>query len=181
MNRINLITSATASGASKDLLDQIQGAFGTVPAMFQAVANSPVALQSMWGSFGALAAGRLPAKLKEQLAVAIADRNECEYCLAAHTALGRKAGASVQELSEAQTGRSGDPQTAAALQFALTLVERRAQLDDADFAALRRAGFDEEEIVEIIAHVALNLFTNYVNVALRVPVDFPAVKLRKSA
>lgn len=181
MNRVTLVTTATASGDSKTLLGQIHGAFGTVPAMFQAVANSPVALKSMWGGFGALAGGKLSGKLKEQLAVAIADRNDCEYCLAAHTALGRKAGASAQEISEAQAGRSADPQTAAALQFALKIVERRAQLDDADFAALRRAGFDDETIVEIIAHVALNLFTNYVNVALRVPVDFPAVKLSKSA
>lgn len=181
MNRVHLITSATASGDSKALLGQIQSAFGTVPAMFQAVANSPAALGSMWGGFGALAGGKLSGKLKEQLAVAIADRNDCEYCLAAHTALGRKAGASAEEISEAQAGRSADPQTAAALQFALKIVERRAQLDDADFAALRRVGFDDESIVEIIAHVALNLFTNYVNVALRVPVDFPAVKLRKSA
>lgn len=181
MNRVNLITATAASGVSKTLLGQIQSAFGTVPAMFQAVANSPVALQSMWGSFGALAGGKLSGKLKEQLAVAIADRNDCEYCLAAHTALGRKAGASAQEMSDAQAGRSADAQTAAALQFALKLVERRAQLGDADFAALRSAGFDDETIVEIVAHVALNLFTNYVNVALRVPVDFPAVKLRKSA
>lgn len=181
MNRVTLINSATASGDSHALLGQIQSAFGTVPAMFQAVANSPVALRSMWGGFGALAGGKLSGKLKEQLAVAIADRNDCEYCLAAHTALGRKAGASALEISEAQAGRSADPQTAAALAFALKIVERRAQVDDADFAALRSVGFDDETIVEIIAHVALNLFTNYVNVALRVPVDFPAVKLRKSA
>jgi uncharacterized peroxidase-related enzyme len=135
----------------------------------------------MWGSFGAVAGGKLPAALKELLAVAIADRNDCEYCLAAHTALGRKAGATSAELAQAQAGLSNEPRTAAALQFALKIVERRAQLSDEDFATLRRAGFDDEEVVEIIAHVALNVFTNYVNVALRVPVDFPAVKLRKAA
>jgi uncharacterized peroxidase-related enzyme len=181
MNRVQLVTAAIATGDSKAILEQIHGAFGTVPAMFQAVANSSAALKSMWGGFGALAGGKLSAQLKEQLAVAIADRNDCEYCLAAHTALGRKAGVSAQEIIDAQAGRSADPQTAAALSFALKIVERRAQLNDEDFAALRRAGFDDETIVEILAHVALNLFTNYLNVALRVPVDFPAVKLRKSA
>ena len=149
--------------------------------MFQATANSPAALKSMWGAFGALAGGKLPAKLKEQLAVAIADRNDCEYCLAAHTALGSKAGATAKELADAQVGRSSDPQSAAALEFALKVVERRGQVSDADFAGMRGAGFDDESIVEILAHVALNLFTNYINVALRVPVDFPAVKLRKLA
>jgi len=181
MIRVQLVTASSAKTESKALLGQIQQAFGNVPAMFQAVANSPVALKKMWGGFGALAGGRLQPKLKEQLAVAIADRNDCEYCLAAHTALGRQAGASAQEMIDAQSGRSFEPQTAAALSFALKVVDQRAQLGDEDIAALRRAGFDDETIVEILAHVALNLFTNYINVALRVPVDFPAVKLRRFA
>jgi uncharacterized peroxidase-related enzyme len=181
MTRANLIDAAHASGEVKLVLDQIQQTFGGVPAMFQAAANSAVALKSLWGGFVATAGGTLPPKLKEQLAVAIADYNDCEYCLAAHTALGRKAGASAQEISDAQAGRSEDPATAAALRFALKVVNTRAQLNDGDFTALRQAGFSDEAIVEILAHVALNLFTNYINVALRVPVDFPAVKLRKSA
>jgi uncharacterized peroxidase-related enzyme len=181
MTRTNLIDAAHASGEAKPVLEQIQQKFGGVPAMFQAAANSAVALKSLWGGFVATAGGTLPATLKEQLAVAIADCNDCEYCLAAHTALGRKAGVSAHEMADAQAGRSDDPATAAALGFALKVVQHRAQLSDEDFAALRRAGFDDEAIVEILAHVALNVFTNYLNVALRVPVDFPAVKLRKSA
>jgi uncharacterized peroxidase-related enzyme len=181
MSRVPLVNPVDATGERKAVLDQIQRTFGATPAMFRAVANSPAALKSMFGSFGALGQGRLPAKLGEQLAVAIANRNSCEYCLAAHTALGRKAGATADEISEAQDGRSKDARTAAALTFALKLVEDRGQVTDADVAALRAAGFDNEETVEIIAHVALNLFTNYVNVALNVPVDFPAVKLRKVA
>lgn len=181
MARVQLFTAENATNESKVVLAQINAAFGVTPAMFQAVANSPAALTSMWGSFGALGGGTLPAKLKEQLAVAIADRNGCEYCLAAHTALGRRAGASPDELALAQAGRSEEPKTAAALSFAIAIVERRGHLRDEELAAVRQAGFDDEAIVEIIAHVALNLFTNYVNVALRVPVDFPAVKLRKAA
>jgi uncharacterized peroxidase-related enzyme len=149
--------------------------------MVRAVANSPAALQSMWGAFGALGAGVIPAKLGEQIAVAVADRNACEYCLAAHTALGRKAGASAEEMSAAQGGDAADPKTAAALRFALQLVEARGQVGDADVQAVRAAGYSDQEIVEILAHVALNLYTNYVNVAFAVPVDFPAVKLRRAA
>jgi uncharacterized peroxidase-related enzyme len=181
MNRINLVDRAQATGARKDLLDQINGAFGVTPNMFRAVANSPAALKSMWGAFGALGSGRIDAKLGEQIAVAIADRNACNYCLAAHTALGRKAGASADEMTAAQSGRSNDPRTAAALAFALKVVETRAQVSADDVASLRKVGFDDEQIVEIMAHVALNLFTNYVNVAFDVPVDFPAVKLTRAA
>ena len=149
--------------------------------MFRAVANSPAALQSLWGSFGALGGGVIPAQLGEKIAVAIADRNACHYCLAAHTALGRKAGASSAEMTAAQHGESADPQTAAALRFALAVVEQRGQIDAAEVQALRDAGFDDRQIVELLAHVALNLFTNYVNVAFDVPVDFPGVKLRAAA
>lgn len=178
MSRIPLVTPAAATGDTQTLLGQIHSAFGATPNMFRAVANSSAALKSMWGSFGALGGGVIPAALGEKIAVAIANRNACEYCLAAHTALGRKAGASSQEMSAAQGGQSDDPKTAAALHFALRVVEGRGQIEDGDVAQLRSVGFNDEEIVEILAHVALNLFTNYVNVAFAVPVDFPGVKLR---
>jgi len=181
MSRVQLIDATSASPDRRALLAPIQSAFGSTPAMFRAVANSPAALKSLWAAFGALGSGVIPAKLGEQIAVAVADRNACEYCLAAHTALGRKAGASADEMSAAQMGESSDPRTAAALRFALKLVDQRGQVADGDVLALRSAGFDDEAIVEILAHVALNLFTNYVNVAFAVPVDFPAVPLRRAA
>lgn len=181
MARVALIDPATTSDDRKAVLQQVRSAFGATPAMFRAVANSPAALNMMWASFGALGSGRLRAKLGEQIAVLVADRNACEYCLAAHTALGRKAGATAAEMLQAQLGRSEDAHTAAALAFAAKLVVDRAQVSDTDLESLRAVGFDDEEIVELIAHVALNLFTNYVNVALRTPVDFPAVKLSPSA
>lgn len=178
MNRIPLIDRAHTSPDRKALLDQIHGAFGATPNMFRAVANSPAALQSMWAAFGALGSGTLSAKLGEQIAVAVANRNACEYCLAAHTALGRKAGATADEMAAAQVGSASYAATQAALNFALKVVEQRAQITADDVQALRTAGFSDEAVMEILAHVALNLFTNYVNVAFKVPVDFPGVKLR---
>ncbi|HCY64122.1 MAG TPA: carboxymuconolactone decarboxylase [Oxalobacteraceae bacterium] len=177
MSRVNLNTEL-APAASQDLLKQIHQAFGATPNMFKAVANSPAALNSMWNSFGALGGGSIGAKLGEQIAVAIANRNRCEYCLAAHTVLGKKAGASADEMGDAQVGRAADSKTAAALAFALKVVNERAQVTSNDVAALREAGFTDEHIVEIMAHVALNLITNYVNVAFDVPVDFPKISLR---
>ena len=177
MSRVN-IELQSVPAASQPLLAQIQQAFGSTPNMFKAVSNSPAALQSMWGFFGALGKGTLGARLGEQLAVAIANANRCEYCLAAHTVLGQNAGATGADMAAAQVGRSDDPRTAAALAFALKVVGQRAQVDDADFTNLRTAGFDDGQIVEIMAHVALNLFTNYINVALDVPVDFPRVALK---
>ncbi|MBC7958189.1 MAG: peroxidase-related enzyme [Cytophagales bacterium] len=181
MSRVPLLSATNASADSKALLEQIHSAFGATPNMFKAVANSPAALKSMWGSFAALSKGPLDGKIGEKIAVAVAERNACEYCLAAHMTLGRKAGATADEMAAAQMGEASDPKTAAALRFALKLVNERGQLADADVQALRQVGFSDEAVVEILAHVALNLFTNYVNVAFNVPVDFPAVKLRRAA
>jgi uncharacterized peroxidase-related enzyme len=172
------VSTDNTPAASQAVMAQIHSAFGATPNMFKAVANSPAALHSMWAAFGALGKGSIGAKLGEQLAVAIANYNRCEYCLAAHTVLGQKAGASLADMSAAQVGHSGDAKTAAALAFALKVVAQRAQISDADIASLHQVGFGDEQVVEIIAHVALNLFTNYINVALDVPVDFPKAALK---
>jgi uncharacterized peroxidase-related enzyme len=177
MSALTLQTAESAAPAAQAVLAQINSVFGTIPNMFRAVANSPAALKSMWGSFGALGGGVLGAKLGEQIAVAIADKNRCDYCLAAHTALGTKAGVTAAQLAQAQLGQSDDSKTAAAIAFALRVVERRGQIDASDLAQVRAAGFDDQALVEIIAHVGLNIFTNYINIVFAVPVDFPAVKL----
>lgn len=178
MPQVPLVDRDSAADDVKVELDQIQDAFGTVPAMFRAVANSPAALRAMWAGFGAYGAGVLGPALGEQLAVAVANRDACEYCLAAHTALGRQAGLSDDALAAAQVGASDDPAIAVLLRFALKLVEERGQVTPADIQGVRDAGWSDEHIVEAIGQVALNLFTNYVNVALDVPVDFPQVSLR---
>jgi len=178
MTRINLDTTR-APATSQPTLNQVNQAFGgNTPNMFKATANSPAALRMMWAAFGALGGGSLGAPLGEQVAVAVANANRCLYCLAAHTALGQKAGVSPEALGRAQLGESDDPRTAAALRFALKVVQQRAHIDDADVAALHEVGFGDEQVAELLAHVGLNVLTNYVNVALDVPVDFPAVALK---
>lgn len=181
MSYIETLNPDQASGKQKELFDQINGAFGTVPNMFMVIGNSSAALQSMWGSFGALGGGKIGAQLGEQIAVLVADINRCEYCLAAHTVLGQKAGLSAEQMASAQAGHSDDARTQAALDFTAKLVKNRAQVSQGDVQAVRDAGFSDEEIAEILAHVALNIFTNYTNVAFDVEVDFPKVNLRQAA
>jgi uncharacterized peroxidase-related enzyme len=176
MSRLNIDTSKTPA-SSQEILSHVHKAFGATPNMFKVVANSPAALKSMWGAFGALGGGTLGAKLGEQIAVAIANKNACEYCLAAHTVLGKGAGASAEEMSTAQSGKSSDAKTAAALRFALAIVGNRAQIAADEVNVVRNAGFTDEQIMEIMAHVALNTFTNYVNIAFDVPLDFPKIEL----
>lgn len=176
-----LLDAKTAGAESRTLLEQIDASFGVTPNMFKALAHSPAALRSMAGSFAALGQGKLDRKLGEKIAVAVAERNACEYCLAVHLVLGRKAGATGEEMLAAQRGEASDAATAAALRFALKLVDARGQIAPEDVQGLRDVGFGDEQIVEMLAHVALNLYTNYVNVALRVPVDFPAAPLMRAA
>lgn len=178
MSRISMVTNENVTGEKKEILDQIHKAFGVTPNMFKTIGNSTAALKMMWEGFGALGNGKLGAKLGEQIAVAVADTNRCEYCLAAHTALGKMAGLSAETMAQAQAGKSSDPKTQAALTFAIKVVKERAHVSEVDVESLRKVGFSNDEIAEILAHVALNIFTNYTNVAFNVPVDFPKVQLR---
>ncbi len=171
----------TATGLQKDLFNQIQGLFGMVPNMFKTIGASPAALQAMFGFFGALSQGKLGPKLGEQIAVLVADINRCEYCLAAHTVIGGMVGVDANTMAQAQAGKSADAKTQAALDFAAKLVRNRAQVSAQDVQTVRNAGFSDEEVAEILAHVALNVFTNYTNVAFDVALDFPKVALRAAA
>jgi uncharacterized peroxidase-related enzyme len=181
MSNLPLKNPETTTDEHKKLFDQINGAFGVVPNMFKVIGNSSAALESMWTSFGALGKGKLGTKIGEQIAVLVADKNRCEYCLAAHTLLGKNAGLTEDEMGQAQAGFSSDPRTQAALVFSANLVESRGNVSKQDIDTVKNAGFSDEEIAEILAHVALNIFTNYTNVAFAVPLDFPKVALRDVA
>ncbi len=181
MSNIQLKNPSDTSGTHEDVFNQINSTFGVVPNMFKAIGNSSAALESMWTSFGALGNGSLDAKLGEQIAVLVADINRCGYCLAAHTVLGQNAGATADEMASAQGGKSSDPKTQAALNFSSKLVIERGNVSKSDIDTLKAAGFNESDVAEILAHVALNIFTNYTNVAFDVPVDFPKVGLLPAA
>ena len=175
MSRINPVDRNTTTDGVRRNFDAIQKRLGIVPNMMQTMAQSPQVLEGYLGLSGALSRGALSAQLKEQIALAVSEVNACDYCLSAHSALGRGAGLSNDELDASRTGRSADPKTTAALQFARAVVERRGGITDNDLDRVRAAGFSEPEIVEIIAHVALNVFTNYFNRAAETDIDFPRV------
>ncbi len=109
-----------------------------------------------------------------------ASRNSLKS-VSAHTAIGKLTGLTDAQIEQAREARSESPKNAAALAFARQVVTSRGQVSDVDFEAVRKAGFGPDEIAEIIAHVALNVFTNYFNNAAHVEVDFPKIALRKSA
>jgi len=143
--------------------------------MTRTMAQSPAALEGYLALARALRDGLLPIRLQEQIALVVAESNESDYCLSAHTAAGRGLGLSNDELVASREGRAFDRRVEAALQFARVTVERRGDVTDQELARVREAGFSDGKIVEIIAHVALNVFTNYFNRAARTDIDFPTV------
>ena len=173
MQRINSIT--TPEGKAKDLLDAVQQKLGATPNIFTAFANAPAALEGYLNFNGALGSGKLTPQIREQIALTVAGLNGCDYCASAHTFLGDKAGVDNAELSANLAGESSDAKTQAALTFASQLVEKRGRVSETDVSAVRDAGYSDEEIVEILAHVALNIFTNYFNEAFKTDIDFPEV------
>jgi uncharacterized peroxidase-related enzyme len=181
MPRLTALNPETATGEAKALLDGVQKNLGMAPNIVRTLANSPAALNGYLSFSGALSGGRLPQRVREQIALVVAETNGCDYCLSAHSAIGRKAGLSAEEIERSRGAEASDPRTQAALAFARKLVENRGWVQDSDVAALREVGFDEEDIAEIVANVALNLFTNYFNHVAETEVDFPRVSARAGA
>jgi uncharacterized peroxidase-related enzyme len=177
MSRIPTPASIEAAPATAHaLLAAVNKQLGSVPNLFRIVANSPAALEGYLGLNGALAKGQLDARTRNRIALTVADVNGCRYCLSAHTYLGRNlAKLDEAEMRENQRGASSDPKANVALAFAAKLTRERGHVSEADVAALKRAGYDDGQIVEIIAHVALNTLTNYINSALATEIDFPIV------
>lgn len=177
MPRLNAIDPQQATGKTKELFDGVKAKLGKVPNLMRTFGNSPAALEAYLNFNGALGNGLLTAKLREQIALTVADANRCEYCLSAHTAIGKMVGLTATDLVESRNASTDDAKTNAALVFAQQVVAKRGELDDADVQAVRAAGFNDGELTEIIANVALNIFTNYFNHIAQTVVDFPKVSL----
>lgn len=176
MTRLPAIDPETATGQAKQLLDGVQKKLGFTPNILRTMANSPAVLQGYLNFSNALSKGSLSPKLREQIALVVAQDNECEYCLAAHATIGRTVGLSEETIRDSRRGESPDAKEAAVLDFASTLVVNRGWVTDAEIAKLRKAGVTEGEIAEIIANVSLTLFTNYLNHVAQTEIDFPAVE-----
>ena len=181
MSRLTAIEPKSASGKTKELLDEVNGKFGMVPNTFRVMANSPAVLEGFLAFNGALGAGMLDPQIREQIALITAQSNHCDYCLSAHTAIGKLVGLKEQEILASRDGSGSTARATAALTFARQLLDGKGQVSDEDVQAVRKGGFSDGEVAEIIAHVAINVFTNYFNIAAQVDIDFPKVSSAKAA
>lgn len=172
-------TIDAAPAPTHDALRTVEAQLGSVPNMFRLLATSPAALHGYLGLSAALGKGRLDARTRERIAVAVAQHNGCSYCLSAHSYLGKNfARLTDDELARNREGRSADAKADAAVQLAVALVRERGRVDGGAIERALAAGYDHAQVVEIITHVALNTLTNYVNEALATEIDFPVVDAR---
>ncbi|TPQ52013.1 peroxidase [Prosthecomicrobium hirschii] len=176
MNAITALDPQSADGKVADLLGAVAKSLGSVPNLFRVAAQSPASLEGLLALSSALRTGRLSGRTREALALTVAELNGCDYCLSAHTLLGKGAGLSDADIEAARQGRSADTERQAALDLAAAVVRMRGRVADADLARARQAGLDDGQIVEIVAQVVLNTFTNYLNLVARTEIDFPVVK-----
>lgn len=173
MSRITAIDPAQAAGKNAELFSAVKSKLGVVPNLMRTLAHSPAALEAYLGLGATLSKGVLPAAVREQLALAIGEANACDYCVAAHSLLGKGAGLSPVAVMGARLARAEDPKVDALLKFAAAVVAERGLVSDEAVAAVRAAGAGDAEIIEVVAHVALNTLTNYTNHVAQTAVDFP--------
>jgi uncharacterized peroxidase-related enzyme len=183
MARISVPASIEAAPApARQSLESVKGLLGSVPNMFRVFSVAPPALEGYLALNGALAKGMLDAASRERIALAVANVNGCTYCNSAHTYLGARFGKLDEaEIAANRDGRSNDPKADAVVRFARKVAAERGRVSDADLQAVRAAGYSEAELVEIVAHVAVNVLTNYVNNVFGTEVDFPVAEARRAA
>ena len=181
MTRLTALNPDETTGKAKELFNAIQSKLGVVPNMMRTMGNSPALLEGYLNLSGALSHGKLGAKTGELLALAISEKNNCDYCLSAHTYIGEKlVHIDAETLNNARSANSADTKTEAILKFANILTAKQGLVTDADVDAVKEAGLTDGEIGEVVGHVALNVLTNYFNNTSKTAIDFPVVRAYNS-
>lgn len=171
MSRLPALDAATAAGPARDVLAELERRHGRTSPMIRAMANSPAVLQAYRDFNRALKRAELSPKLRTEIALAVAQQNGCEYCLASYTAAERTLGLTEREIADARRGQSADAQDQAALDLARGIVTDARRVTDCDVETIREIGFSDAELAEIVATVALNQFTNAFNNAFAILPD----------
>jgi uncharacterized peroxidase-related enzyme len=178
MSRIATVVSSNADAKVFTTLSQVKASLGMIPNLFATLAHAPVALDGYLSLSKTLSRGRLSARQREIVALAVGQENECQYCLSAHTALAKAAGVSAAEALKARAGDGSDSFEHALASFAKKIVRQRGHVSDEDVENARKMGIDDGLMMEVVANVAANTFTNYANELAGTEIDFPTVEMK---
>ncbi len=173
--RIETLNPETTTGKSKELFDAVHSKLGFIPNLIKVFGNSPATLQTYLSLGELTASGNFTNKYREQLALAIGEANVCNYCLSAHTAIGKMNGLTEEQTVQSRQGLANDEKSQAGLKFAQDVTKNRGQVSTEAIQEVKAAGFNDGDILEIVLNVVSNTLTNYVNHIAETEIDFPAV------
>jgi uncharacterized peroxidase-related enzyme len=176
MSRLHTVKPGEATGHAAQLFTAIKGAIGMVPNAYATVgSNSPPALEAALNLDAALGRSSLSKKQVEAVKLAVSAVAECDYCLAAHTLMGKHAGLSREAIIAIRTGQaSGDAAIDALANFARLLVSTAGTVPASAVSAVMDAGYSDAQIVDTLLTIASITFTNLVNRVNDTVIDFPA-------
>jgi uncharacterized peroxidase-related enzyme len=177
MSRIPTPALETATGATAEVYAQIKKAVGKVPNTFAAIgAHGPAALEAILQADGVLAASSLSKQDQETVKLIVSEVAGCDYCVAAHSLLGKLAGLKPETLKQIRAGQpTGDAKRDALVRFVRNLALTSGTISDTEFAAIKAAGYTDAQLVDISLAIALTVFTNVFNRINDTAIDFPAV------
>lgn len=177
MSRLSIVNPADATGAAAEIFAKIKKAVGRVPNAYATVGtHSPATLAAVLGADQVLAAGSLAKADVEAIKLAVSEIAGCDYCVAAHTLMGKLAGLSPEAMKQVRAGSAtGDAKRDALVRFVRLLVSTRGTVAQADLDAVRAAGYSEQQVIETMLAIAAITFTNLVNRVNDTTLDFPAV------
>jgi uncharacterized peroxidase-related enzyme len=177
MSRLAVPSFESASGATAEIYAQIKKAVGNVPNTFAAIgAHGPSALKAVLGADAELAVGTLTKRDQETIKLVVSVVAGCDYCVAAHSLLGKLAGLKPEVLKQIRDGEpTGDAKCDALIRFVRGLAETSGTVSDDDFAAIKAAGYTDAQLVDISLAFATTVFTNVFNRINDTEIDFPAI------
>jgi uncharacterized peroxidase-related enzyme len=178
MSRVATVAFSNADSKVATTLSQVEKSLGMVPNLFATLGNAPVALDGFLSLTKTLSRGRLTARQREIVALAVSQENECRYCLSAHTASSKGVGLDDAGALKARSGEGEDGFERALALFAKEIVRQRGHVSDKELERARKARIDDGLVMEIVANVALNTFTNYANEVADTEIDFPVVEVK---
>lgn len=177
MSRIAIPAIESATGATAEVYAQIKKAAGSVPNTFAAIgALGPAALKAVLQADGVLAASSLSKQDQETIKLLVSEVAGCDYCVAAHSLLGKMTGLKPEVLKQIRDGQAtGDLKRDALVRFVRDLQQTSGTISEAEFSAIKAAGYTDAQLVDISLAIAVTVFTNVFNRINDTDIDFPPV------
>lgn len=181
MSNIQPANLAQLDSATAQTLQAVKAKLGVLPNMFLTFAHNPIALNAYLQLSEQTGKGQLSAKQREQIALVVGQRNDCGYCVAAHSVIGSMVGLTPSEVHAARKAQAANPRDQAVLELASAIVAQQGKLSARQVSEFQALGLKDADILEVLLNVVLNIFTNYTNHIADTEIDFPVVGMQLGA